>query len=289
MNVRNGLGAIFAAVLLFASAPGFAGGPAAVRKQIEASMLVTGRIQVDTTGKVTGFSLDQQDKLPPGIVRLLDTAVPAWTFEPFLVDGRAVNVSTDMSVRVVGKKLDEDSVSIAIRSASFGDRSGKPEEQPRSAGMAPPDYPLGAAYAGASGTVYLLVKAGRDGKVIDVATEQVNLTVVADESSMAQWRRVFQDASVRQAKRWKFIPPTAGEDAKSDFWVLRVPVVFALDDPRKTAAYGKWEAYVPGPRLPNPWEEEGDENMAFSPDALPPGGVYLAGSGLKLLTKLSGG
>ena len=70
-----------------------------------------------------------------------------------------------------------------------------------------------------------------------------------------------------------------------DYWVVRVPVVFSLDGARDAkTAYGRWEAYVPGPRNPNPWKQ-GDEGSAFSPDALVPGQAYLAGSGLKLLTR----
>src|SRR4249919_334705 len=287
MNIRIGAGAVFVAMSLLASAAALAAGPGAVRKQIEASMLVTGKIQVDTSGKVAGFSLDEKDKLPEGVVSLIGTAVPTWRFEPVLIDGKAANVATDMNIRVVAKKVDKDSFTITIRSAGFGDRTGKPEERPRPVSMEPPRYPDSAARNGVSGTVYLLVRAGRDGKVSDVFVEQVNLKAVADETTMARWRRMFEDASVWQAKRWTFAPPTEGDDARSDFWVLRVPVMFSFDDPRSAkAAYGRWEAYVPGPRQANPWKED-KEGAAFSPDTLAPGGAYLAGSGLKLLTQLS--
>ena len=287
MKIRIVTGAAFAAVLLLAGAASFAAGPGAVRKQVEASMLVTGRIQVDTNGKVSGYSLDHKDKLPPAVVGMVDKAVPNWEFKPVLIDGKARNVSTDMSIRLVAKKVDADNYSVAIRSAGFGDRSGKPEENIRSVSMAPPDYPESAGVAGVTGTVYLLVRAGRDGKVIDAIAEQVNLKVVASESSMARWRRVLEDASTRQARRWTFAPPTEGENAKADFWVARVPVVFSLDGPRSKTAYGSWEAYIPGPRQANPWEKH-EEGTAFSPDTLAPGGAYLAGSGLKLLTDPSG-
>ncbi|MFC5579046.1 energy transducer TonB [Lysobacter niabensis] len=288
MNIRIATGAAFAAVVLLASAATFAAGPGAVRKQVEASMLVTGRIQVDTSGKVSGYSLDQKDKLPPGVVSMVDKAVPNWEFKPVLIDGKATNVTTDMSIRVVAKKIDADNYSVAIRSAGFGDRSGKPGERIRTVSMAPPDYPESAARAGVTGTVYLLVRAGRDGTVIDAIAEQVNLKVVADENSMAKWRRLLGDTSIRQARRWTFSPPTEGDDAKHDFWIVRVPVVFSLDDPRSAKAeYGRWEAYIPGPRQANPWEKH-EEGTAFSPDTLAPGGAYLAGAGLKLLTELSG-
>lgn len=55
-------------VLLLVSSAAFAGNAAAVRRQIESSMLLTGKIQVDAEGRVTGYSLDDADKVPPGVV-----------------------------------------------------------------------------------------------------------------------------------------------------------------------------------------------------------------------------
>ena len=181
MRIRFASMVALAAAALFACATAFAAGPAAVRKQVEASMLVTGKVQVDSDGKVSGFSLDQKDKLPESVVELVGKTVPNWTFEPVLIDGRAVNVSTDMSIRVVARKTGDGSYAVRVRSAGFGDRSGKPEEHIRSVSMAPPNYPESAARVGVAGTVYLLVRAGRDGKVNDAIAEQVNLKVVGSE------------------------------------------------------------------------------------------------------------
>lgn len=249
-------------------------------------MLVTGNIQVDTRGKVTGYTLDHKDKLPSGVVRLLDQAVPNWTFEPVLMNGKAVNASTDMSIRVVAKKDSEETYSIGIRGASFGDNSARPEEQPQAESLAPPDYPENAVRAGVTGTVYLLVRVERDGRVGDVIAEQTNLGVVADEKSMAGWRRRLEDVSIRQSRKWKFVPPLEGKTAGEAFWVVRVPVVYSLDGPPKEPLYGVWEGYIPGPRHSSPWGD--NEGIGFSPDTLAPGGAYVAGSGLKLKTELSG-
>lgn len=287
MNFRGITGAAFAVVLWLASAEASAAGPRAVRKQVESSMLVTGKIQVAANGTVAAFSLDGQDKLPEAVVELTGKAVPKWTFEPVLIDGQAANVSTDMTIRIVAKKAGSDSYLVEIRSASFGKKSGKPKESTPLPDMAPPNYPTAAARAGVGGTVYLLVRVGRDGRVADVIAEQVNLKVVADENSMAKWRHMFADASLRQARRWTFTPPT-GLDAKADFWLMRVPVMFSLGDPSKAMTpYGQWESYVPGPRHPNPWEPR-SESSAFSPDTLLPGRAYFVGPGLELLTDLSG-
>jgi len=288
MDVRRGWNAVLGIVLLLISQAAFAGGPGAVRKQVESSMLLTGKIQVDAQGRVTAHSLDDADKVPAGVMALIDKAVPSWTFEPMLLDGKPVKVATDMRIRVVAHKLDADQYEVAIRSATFGEGAGDPKESLQAVDMAAPDYPMVAARAGTTGTVYLLVLVGRDGKVIDAIAEQTNLKFIDNENAMARWRRVFEKASTSQARKWTFAPPTQGKSAGEESWVARVPVVFSFDRPSKaTPAYGRWESYVPGPRQRSPWGHD-EEGIGFSPDTLAPGQVYLAGSGLKLLTALSG-
>lgn len=288
MNVRKGWNAVLGIVMLLVGQAAFAGGPGAVRKQVESSMVLTGKIQVDAQGRVTTHSLDDADKVPVGVAALIDKAVPSWTFEPMRLDGKPVRVATDMRIRVVAHKLDADHYEVAIRSATFGEGTGDPQEDLQAVDMAPPNYPMAAARAGATGTVYLLVRVGRDGKVIDAIAEQTNLKFIDNENAMARWRRVFEDASTRQARKWTFAPPTQGEDAGEESWVARVPVVFSFGSPNTALpAYGRWESYVPGPRQRNPWGHD-EEGIGFSPDTLAPGQIYLAGSGLKLLTALSG-
>jgi hypothetical protein len=295
MSIRNTIGYTFCAALLLTSSAVLAA-PAAVRKQVEASMLVTGSIQVDGEGKVTGFALDQKEKLPEGVVGLLDKAVPTWKFAPVLVAGRPAHVTTEMSVRLVAKQIEGDNFTLAVRSASFGDHAErnpkrvksdrKPKDQAAdscAASLRPPRYPSGAGLASVAANVYLLIKTDRNGRVLDAVAEQVNLKVADEESSMARWRKQFADVSLAQARRW-CIPPS-GEDLMDThpYFVVRVPVMFHFESVR----YGQWEAYVPGPRTPNPWDDE-DEGVAFSPDTLLPGRAYVAGSGLKLLTNPNG-
>lgn len=287
--MRRGWNAVLGIVLLLASQAAFAGGAYAVRKQVESSMLLTGKIQVDAEGRVTAHSLDDADKVPAGVVALIGKAVPSWTFEPVRLDDKPVRVATDMRIRVVAHKLDTGDYEVAIRSATFGEGAGDPKQRLQAVDMEPPNYPMAAARADVTGTVYLLLRVGRDGKVIDAIAEQTNLKFVADENTMARWRRVLEDTSISRARKWTFAPPTQGKDAGEESWVARVPVVFSLYDGmvKATLAYGRWESYVPGPRRRNPWADD-EEGIGFSPDTLAPGKVYLAGSGLKLLTALSG-
>jgi len=294
--------AIASATLAMAASTALAGGPGAVRRQAEASMLVSGTIGIDREGKVTGYSFDEKEKLPVGVVQMLEQRIPGWTFEPVLIDGKPADVNTYMSVRLVAKQVDKDSYTVEIRSASFGkvDRSSRAKaarnavkaELAREAGpkvckkrLIPPSYPEAAVRSDVQANVYLLVKAGPDGQVQDVVAEQVNMKVVEDERSMNTWRELFANAAIRQARKWCIEPPGDDTDAKYGFHVARVPVVFHTT---ALTPYGQWEAYVPGPRESNPWQLE-SEGEGFSPDTLAPGRMYIAGASPKLLTELSGG
>jgi hypothetical protein len=253
------------------------------RKQLEASMLIKGTITIDTKGKVRGFEFGEQDKLPAKVVELLRNNVAQWKFEPVVIDGKPVAAKTDMNVRVIAKQLPDNRLQIRIGGATFGEGAPTANEivRPRKK-LSPPEYPGMAAGANAGGSVYLMLKIGRTGKVEDAVVEQVNLGVVGTEKEIAWLRDAFTKSALRQARRWSFIPPTAGPDAGAEFWLMRVPVVYSMIG-TKRPGYGEWEAYLPGPRHPIPWEMKG-EGLAFSPDALPEGSVHMAGSGLKLLT-----
>ncbi|WP_231806920.1 TonB family protein [Stenotrophomonas sp. MMGLT7] len=278
---------------------GFAGlasaaavGPGAVRKQVESSMLLRGSIDLDRTGSVTEVALEQEDKLPQGVVDFVRGSVAQWKFEPVVRDGKPVLARAPVSLRVVAKKRDDGNYQVAIRHADFSvpakDEDG---ESVTSKSMNPPRYPEAAYRSGFKGTVYLILKVGRDGRVEDVVAEQVNLRVIASENQMRIGRDLLARASVAAARRWSFVPPVRGDAANEPYWTVRVPVNYAFHGDPESDAYGKWSAYVPGPRQPVPWRAQQDA-PGFSPDTLAQaGGVYMAGAGNgpRLLTPLDGG
>lgn len=282
---------LMAAVLALAPVMASAAGPGAVRKQVESSMLVTGEIEVDEQGAVSTLLIDDMEKLPAGIVGFVQGQVSQWSFEPVLRDGVATPARSRMSVRLVGKRVDEDSVRIAIRHANFpGPPPGEGESVTHER-MDPPRYPKPAVRGGAQGTAYLVLRIARDGTVADAIVEQVNLRVVASETQMTRLRDLFAKASLDAARKWTFKPPTRGAGADEDFWSVRVPVDYQMDSrSRRSTGYGTWQAYIPGPRQSIPWDND-SEATGFSPDALAEGGVYMAGGdrGLRLLTALDAG
>ena len=270
--------------LLLASLVGtaFAAGPREVRKQIESSLLVDGTIDINADGSVAGYALPRGTKLPAGLVGMIDRVVPQWRFEPVELRQGTTRARATMNLRFVAKKLDDGNFSLEIRAAQFG--GGAPEESVSSLKrMNPPRYPEMAARAGVGGTVYTVLKIGRDGRVEEAIAQQVNLRVVADEASMQRWRDLLAKATLRAAKDWTFLPPAKGEDVDAPYWSARVPVDFVAPG-TKLADDHQWHAYVPGPRAQIPWRDGKSDAGA---DAFAAGGVYPLDGGPRLLTALN--
>ncbi len=281
----------FAFAMMSAALPlvATAGGLDAARKSVEMSMLVHGEITVDTQGKVIASSLNEEAKLPPGVIKLVRDNVPQWRFEPIRVEGTPVGVKSRMNVLVVAKKLDSGDYSVEIRNASFQPAQDPPSEATITGKrMAPPQYPKESLMSGATGVVYLVARVGHDGHVEDTVVEQVNMTVLARLDELQRWSEDLAKAAVRASRRWTFDVPTVGEAANAPYWLVRVPVDFRFHGDSRTE-YGKWRAYIPGPRNAVPWRDP-SEPADLAPDALPPGGVYMVGrQGMRLLTPLGQG
>lgn len=281
---------VWIAALAIALCPSMANAikPSEIRKQIESSMVVRGAIETNADGSVGSLAIDKPEKLPTGVVDFVQKRVSAWKFEPVLVDGEPVRARSQMSVRVVARMIDKDSYSITIRSAYFDGESPKEGEALSSKKRTPPSYPKSVAMSGASGTVYVVLKVGRDGRVVDAIVEQVNMKTLGAEKAMNSWRSALADAALKAARNWTYVPPVRGPLVDREFWSTRVPIDFRIDDTMQTA-YGKWEAYIPGPRQTIPWSRN-EERPGFSPDLLAEGGVYMQGlnAGPKLLTPLDG-
>jgi hypothetical protein len=283
-------GVLLLSTPLLASAAGY--GPAAVRKQVESSMLVRGEVQIETDGTVSAVTLHREEKLPEGVVTLVRDAALQWRFEPIVVDGAVVKAIAPMSLRVTARKVEDDSYEIALRGVNFQRYDSKDPQNVASLDMPPPSYPEQAWRTGASGDVYLLVRVGRDGKVEDAFAEQVNLGFISGATEQRRFRDLFARNAVTAAKRWTFRTPTMGETASQPYWNIRVPVSYRLSTgpvPREDDGYGRWNSYVAGPRESAPWRDDAQE-AHFSPDTLPDGGVYMADNkGPRLLTPLQGG
>lgn len=292
-TIRNAMAWGLCSLMLGMSCAAFAG-IEEVRKQIEASMLVTGYVYIEPDGRVGRLELDQAEKLPPAVKELTERAAPQWQFDPVKVDGVARQAKARMSLRVVAKKSDDDSYQVTLRGAHFGQEALSPEDllamgaatiQP--VRLRPPQYPPLAAQMGARGTVYLILRIGQDGRVQDVVAEQVNLQTLGREKQMDQMRSILAKSATATARQWTFKPPTEGDEAKATSWLARVPVDYSFASDR-TPGYGEWDVYVPGPRQEAPWNTE-ILAPGETPDAMVAGGIYPVGQGLRLRTPLQSG
>lgn len=275
---------------LLLSCTAWAAGPSEIRKQAQASMLVTGMLDVTPGGKVGSYFIDQQAKLPPAVVELLQKSIPAWDFQPVSVDGMASAVHAKMRLRIVAKPVDDQHDSIGIEAASFGDNKEMPGQSISRKTMVSPAYPELEVRSRVTGTVYALLKVGRDGKVEDVAAEQVNLGVYGNEHDMSVFRRDLANATLRALRQWTFNTPTVGRHVADAYWFARVPVNFNLNINGVTQPqdqYGTWQSYVPGPRDIIPWAQR-SWLISAGPDAGAAGGVYPMSPGLELKTPLAG-
>ena len=239
----------------------------AVRATAESALTVTGTIDVDAAGKVVGFTIDQPDKLPAGVVKMANENIPAWTFEATTLPDGVRATRMRMSMLFVAREIKRGEHRIALRHPTFAPFEAGPQ-MALASGARGISYPVRAAQYGVTGTVFLMVRVDRSGKVTDALVEQVNLGVVDVESSMATWRKLLGDAALKGTRHMQFeVPDGLFEDGQATI-VGRLPVAFVLES-RPRAAYGSWSTYVPGPRAQIPWPEAAALTDT-APDALPP-------------------
>jgi hypothetical protein len=254
----------------------------------QASMLVQGTAVLNPDGNVASYALKQQDKLPAPVVGLIAQSLPSWKFQ--FTDPQSEPVQENMWLRILAIDVDRQHTTLHIASAQF-ERAGQPDnERVRVATQARVAPPSTTTQADMSGTVYVLARVGRDGKVQEAAAEQVNLHRYAEKSLMDAYRMDLARVSVASIKKWTFDVPTAGTQAKSPYWYVRVAFEFHiasdLNDPSHGGGYGKWEFYVPGPRASIPWLRE-RKLFTEAPDAMPKGGMHTLGSDAELVTQLA--
>lgn len=277
-----GLALLLAALCMGVTAQ--AGNARAARKQVESSLLVSGSITIAPDGSVQAHTLDSTDALGDALSKFVDSSIKKWRFEPVVVDGEAVSAKVPMSLRLIAKSHIDGNLSVTIASTHFGTGEDAPATDALQAGkLSPPQYPDSVLRKGGKGMVYLVVQVGRDGSVINVDAEQVNLRVVGTNGEMALLRKQLADAATRAARSWTFIPPTTGATVADESWLARVPVDFEIGARGDHGAPGQWKTYVPGPRnMDMPWARE-KMSTAGSPDALFGGGIYPLQQGAKLL------
>lgn len=248
--MRIGMGLLLLALALPAGADKLD----AVRKQVEASMVLTGILDVSTEGEVEGYTVDKADQVQPAALELLSKHVPQWKFEPVLLDGKAVRTRSRMRVRLVATQLPEGDYVVSIKDSDFPPMVKDEATWPVSIQMRRPKYPETPLSYGVSASAYVVARVGASGEVEDAWVEQVNLGSIGEERDMALWRKQFGEAVVKAAKASRFKPRTT-DGLSQDAMSVRIPYSFQLSGAKSPTdrPYGQWSAYVPGPRQSAPW------------------------------------
>jgi hypothetical protein len=262
-------------------------------EKAEMSMLVSGSIDMRPDGSVERYAIDHADALSPAITQMIGTQVSQWRFEPVLVDGTPVAARTNMSLRIVAKPVDEKNFNVRIQSASFSGGSDGMDDH-MSVLKKSPLGPMVHAMLDTgidAADLYLALKIGADGKVLDAVVEQVNLFALAGDARMAKVRNILGDSALKVVRQWTFSVPGREPDGEP-YWSGVLPIAFRMSGGSSPAtesqAYGHWRAYIPGPCAPVPWRTDGGDNRCES-DAAPEGVLSLDNSGPELLTPLMQG
>lgn len=233
--------------------------PANAGAEAEAGIQVDGTIVIGPDGKTREYELKGASVLPAEVRRFLDFHIPRWQFEPPVVDGRPVALRNRMGIYVVARPSPDGGMRMVLQSASFTPAEKGGGHDLTGARMHPPAYPEAASEAGVEATVYLALRIGRDGRVLEAAEEQVNLHFRAERDA-DKWRSIFARSAQQAARGWRFHTPAGGAEAGQESWLVRVPVAYTFNQRNR---YGEWQAYVPGPRRAIAWlpEEERDRPL----------------------------
>lgn len=257
----------------------------------EASMLVEGKATLNPDGSIASYSLREPEKLPAPVIDLIKENITTWKL--VFVQAPTGPVEEDMTMRVIATDIDRTHTTLRLASAHFEDANRPANEVVHSKDQVQPSYPRRSIDGHVSGTVYVLVRVGRDGHVLDADAEQVNLHQYVARSEQTIYRKDLAAASIKAIKQWTFEVPSAGPTAGQPYWYSRVPVKFHLHqignpafDSHTGEDYGTWEIYVRGPRENISWLKD-QTLLAEAPDSTTDSGVHQLGIGPTLQTPLA--
>jgi len=112
-----------------------------VREQAEASMVLTGEIDIGTEGQVEAFRLDKRAQVDETIVTFVEGAVKTWRFAPVLVDGQAVKARTPATIRLGAKNNPDGTGLVTLLAANFETYDETSTDNVTKVKMSPPVYP----------------------------------------------------------------------------------------------------------------------------------------------------
>ena len=246
---------------------------------LEGFMRLTGTVAFDADRRVSAYALDRAADVPEEVRTFLARQVADWRieFDPGVVppDG-----PLQFTVRVRASPEGDGLYRLWLDGRDLTDVLPAAQRL-RAKRMWPPDYPRGMLRIGASGIAYTQVLLDRSGTVLDLFTDQVDLTAVpADPADIPRYQREFAASAAAGGGRGRFLVPEEGPYAR-DRLVVRIPIGFDIRG--RTVPYGQWEYLIRGVRGTSPWQAAGGE-----PEVAASAGVQPLRPRLRLVSAASG-
>lgn len=162
-----------------------------------------GTLTLEPDGTVSAATLP--DTMEPALRDAYLAAIRRWTFEPVVIDGRAVRAIGHMRL-TLGITLEGSALhSGRIESVTFTDPSGHDGRLGPEAVLHPPRYPMELARRGISGEVVLAVETDAEGRIVRAAAQSGRIYADVRPRDEARAQRDFGllvRASVQAAANW---------------------------------------------------------------------------------------
>lgn len=233
---------------------------------LEGFMRLTGTVAFDADRRVSAYALDRAADVPEEVRTFLARQVADWRieFDPGVVPPAG---PLQFTVRVRASPEGNGLYRLWLDGRDLTDVLPAAQRL-RAKRMPPPDYPRGMLRIGASGIAYTQVLLDRSGAVLDLFTDQVDLTAVPpDPADIPRHQREFAASAAAALRRWRFLVPEEGPYAR-DRLVVRIPIGFGIQG--RTVPYGQWEYLIRGVRGTSPWQAaEGEPDIAASAGVQP--------------------
>ena len=196
---------------------------------------VEGSLTIGPEGQVVDVQLRDAAWMGEAVVEGYLQTIRGWRFEPIVEDGKAVNATGEMRLRLAALRNDTDKTAhFAIEQAWFPDPDQSrelPEGMKRQ-----PVYPADAARNGIGAVVIVVARVDEEGVPRDVAVDYLHLTGRNPGSHDRRIAGQFAKATEAAARRWRL----EGADARG---LVRIPVKYtppAFSPPR-----AGWERVYP--------------------------------------------
>jgi len=230
------------------------------------TMRVDGEIAIDPAGKLLDYRITTPIK--PEMQKLLDASVRKWTFHPVVIDGQPVAAKSKMRITLAAREAGS-GYSVSVDNVTFRDYAEKKDESANderrmakkaehvaivAKALRPGGYPNGLMRAGVEGAVLLYLKLSLDGNVENIIAVQSSLYDVRGRPELLdQARKLFEDAAIAAAKRWKFEVSSTKATPTADDLTVTIPVAYVMPKRQASDAPGQWRTELRSEKRIAPW------------------------------------